>query len=509
MQFKKLRFYLLAAMLISASACENVLDVEPEDRVDLDVLYETPNDAEAGLVGVYFDVFRQFLQNMMFNASLSGGEYYDAQRGRANRPVGFRPVLRIDNDGGVSTDWRIAYEAIQRANLLIEKVEEIPDALFDTGTLPDNTRKEEIIGEARFLRAYLYYLLVLNWGDVPLVTSFPTTSDPGANNIPRTPTDEVWAQINDDLLFAEANLPWNHNNIEEFTADENQGALRNSKGRATRGAAKMMLAKIHLMNQEWQQAAEKANEVINSEEFELVDRWTDIFYNLGGQNTVESIWEVQTERGAFNNTGGYFFRTESSSRTSATFKAFSLFEGDASDPKDVRQGYSMSPRSDDPENFITALKFYNRGGGFGTPDPFNFVLLRLGEAYLIRAEALNEIQYGGQEALDKINALRARAEQDFDGVTYSGIEPADYSQYPDQESFRQFIRDERWRELMFEGHQWYDLLRYDSYDNGERAVSSVFLDDPSIPGADPRKILLPIPDREIRVNPLLEQNPGY
>ncbi len=509
MKFFNYKILSIGLFLFIAVGCEEILDIEPEDRVDLDVLYETPTDAEAGLVGIYFESFRQFLPDMIFNANLSSNDFYDAQRGAANRPVNFRPALRIDNDGGVSTDWRLAYSAIQRANLLIESVSEIPEIQFSEGSTGGVSRRTEIIAEARFMRAWLYYILTMNWGNVPLVTGFPTTSDPGANNVEASSRDEVMVQVNEDLLFAEENLPWNHNNIRDFPVDEEQvGPVLNSKGRPTKGAAKMMLAKIHLMQQEWQQAIDKVDDVINSGEFSMVENWTDIFHNTGGQNTTESIWEVQSEQGEFNNTGGYFFRTESSSRASGRFSSYSLFEGDEADPRDVRQGFSFRPSTNDPVNFITVLKYYNRGGGFGTSDPFNFVLLRLAEAYLIKAEALNEIAYGNQESLDLINAIRTRATGEFDGVVYTGIDSARFEDLTDQQQFRDFVREERARELMYEGHQWYDLLRYDSYDGGTRAVQATSL-DLSEEGADPRKILLPIPDREIRVNTSLSQNGGY
>lgn len=499
----------MAALLFCLSACEDILDITPQDRVDLSEFYETPSDAESGLIGVYYPLLRNMIPNLVFNNNLSAGELYDAQRGLANRPVGYRPALRIDNDGGTAGDWRTAYTTIARANLLLERIDDIPETLFESGTEASNSRKEEIIGETRFLRAYTYFQLFMLWGEVPLVTDFPTTSEPLANTLPRSSGQDIMNLINEDLLYAEANLPWNHENLREFGDDEPQAATLNSKGRATKGAAKMLLAKIHLMNQEWQQAADKAGEVINNGEFVLADRWTDIFYNVNGQNSSESIWETETFREEFNNTGGYFFRVETPSRTSATPRAYRLFGSEINDSTDVRRGFSMSPSTTDPANVIASIKYYNRGGGYSAEDPFNFVLFRLSEAFLIRAEALNELQYGNPESLEYINLLRARAAQEFDGTVYSGIPPVDYAQYPDQASFRQLIRDERWRELMFEGHQWYDLLRYDSYDGGQRALRSVYLDDPSIPGADPGKILFPIPDREMRVNDALVQNAGY
>ena len=201
------------------------MDKVPEDRVDLETLFETPADAEAGLIGVYQPILRQMIQDLMFNMSLSARELYDAQRGLANRPVSFRPALRIDNDGGVGSLWRVAYQAISRANLVNERVVEIPDVLFTESESPNKNRKIEIIAEALFLRAFCYYHLVLNWGDVPLVLAFPQTSDAGANDVERTPVDQIWTQIVSDFEFAEANLPWNHNDIKVFEEGDLEGPL--------------------------------------------------------------------------------------------------------------------------------------------------------------------------------------------------------------------------------------------------------------------------------------------
>lgn len=155
------------------------------------------------------------------------------------------------------------------------------------------------------------------------------------------------------------------------------------------------------------------------------------------------------------------------------------------------------------------------------------MLGRLGEVHLIRAEALNELNYPDNEALTLINGLRSRARDLAYTLTVKrkgkadttvaavGIAPVSFAgaattlRVTNQAGFRKVIRDERWRELAFEGHQWYDLLRWDAQDGTKNAPKSVYLDDPTVSGTNAGKLFWPIPDAEIRVNPKLVQNPGY
>jgi len=163
----------------------------------------------------------------------------------------------------------------------------------------------------------------------------------------------------------------------------------------------------------------------------------------------------------------------------------------------------MSQKSDAP-NQIYALKYANSYPWWDPANPFNFIPMRLTECYLIMAEALNEISYPSSEALSYINSLRERARDPnyINGAT-TGIASYSLTTYDTRVKFRQAIRDERRRELMFEGQRWFDLLRYDEMDGTTKALDAVGL-------TSPEKLLFPIPQDEIvRNSPLLKQNPGY
>ena len=494
---------LAAAAALACAACEEeTLDLVPADRVDIELFYTEPVDAEAGLLGVYSSVLRQWQPTLFINLGLSGHELYDANRGLANRPVGYRPALRVDNDGGTASLWRDGYAALTQANLAIARIPGISPGLYR-----GSDRQRESVAEAKFLRAYVYYHLVQLYGDVPLILDFPTTSNPVPNRVTRTPAAEVWAQIRADLADAIADLPLDHDDIRAFTFDEADGPLSNTKGRATKNAARLLMARVHLRFGEWAEAARLADDVIASGAQSLVGDWTRIFDNRNepSQLTEEAIWEVPAFRLEFDGTGGYFFNVETPSRLSGTpDNALAAFDEPGAD---LRAGWSLIPSSA-PER-LTAAKYYHRGGGWGNPQRFNFVIFRLAEAYLIRAEARNELAYPDPDALADVNVLRARTAGVVNDSVYVGVAPVTFDDLDSQADMREFIRAERFRELMYEGVHFLDLLRYDSYDGGERALEATFLDDPGVEGADPGKLLLPLPSRDLRVNPNLTQNPPY
>ena len=524
-------FILLIFFLFGASGCSKVLDQVPNDRIDLENYFKDRTDAEAALIGAYDIVFRNLAPTFTINSMLSGREIQNIGNIQG-RQVQFRPVLRVDNDGGTGALWNQCYQAISRINLLLERVPEIPENLFALQGVPATTnRKNEILGEALFLRAWVYWQMALNWGDVPLILNFPTSAQPSNNLVSRTPVAQVYAQVDKDLQDAVTYLPVNHRFI---GANLSAIAIRiASKGRATRGMALLMQARRALELKQWQLAADKANQIITLGEFSLNPLFTQTFNNIpsGGQNTTESILETQSVRDGFDNTGGIFaWEFYTNGRTEVTPGWYNNYSGTYLDPLDVRQLFSINIayNANNSLRGFTLFKYYNRDGAFSSADPWNYVLGRLGEVFLIRAEALNELGFPNDEAVTRINSLRARARETSYTITVrrqgrsdttvfaKGIPPASLTPaqpntifIANQEDFRNFIRDERWRELAFEGHQWYDLRRYNILSGKYSAIEAVYLNNPAIAGTDPGKILWPIPNGQIIVNPNLTQNPGY
>lgn len=499
-KFKKSTIAFL--LLLSLTTC-NVIDIAPNDRIDLDKFYSSASDAESGLIGAYLNTFNGPAVNFIFYNNRSSDDLTAPIDGRQSDNLMYRPNLN-ENNGDAGGLWNDCYRSIAYLNLLIERVPAINEKSFAKPATGKENRKYQILGEAKFLRAYIYSNLVQFFGDVPLITKFPVNSDPEQLKVARTSKLQVMDTVMSDLAYADRYLPWEHKDLATLPED----IVIQSKGRATKAAAKLLIARIHLKNKEWQKAIDACEEIIASGQFRLTTRWTKIFSSsdVDAQNSTESILEIQTKRGTgeFNNTGGYsWFHQDGAPRRGATLEAFNLFEGDKTTKKDVRKESTLSQVSNAP-NQIYALKYANSYPWWDPANPFNFVPMRLTECYLIMAEALNEISYPNIDALNYINAIRGRArDSDYIGGATLGIEPYSLTTYNTQAKLRQGIREERRRELMFEGQRWFDLLRYDEMDGTTKALEAVGL-------TSPEKTLFPIPQDEIVRNaPLLKQNPGY
>jgi starch-binding outer membrane protein, SusD/RagB family len=501
---RAVRFFLCTTLVTLLTTC-SFLDITPNDRIDLDAYYSTPSEAEAALIGTYVQTFDGVFTNILFFNNRSSDDLTAPIDGRQTDLLMYRPSLNAGS-GEPSTLWNETYRALASINLLLQRVPEINENLFPRPSVAGTaSRRDQILGEAAFLRAYLYYNLVMFFGDVPLILKFPESSDVVANQVTRTPKEQVMLQVIEDLTYAEEKLPWNHNDRAVLTEEQ----VIQSKGRATKAAAKLLLARIYLYEQQWQMAIDKCREISASGEFQLEPKWSKIFNSpetSGNQNSSESILEIQTKRGSdqFNNTGGYsWFHQDGSPRRGATQEAYDLFEGTASSPKDVRKVFSMFQREAPNQNQIYALKYRNAYPWWDPQDPFNFIPMRLTECYLIIAEALNELGYPNNEALNNINVIRNRARDlNYIDGPIPGIDPYSFTEFDTQEKFRLAIREERRREMIFEGQRWFDLLRYDKYDGTTYALTVVGL-------TSPEKTLFPIPEGERIINPLLDQNDGY
>jgi len=511
----RINLFLIAALCYLFTSCEDLIDDLPQDKILVDAFFTNPTDAEAVLIGAYSQTFQSSVYtNFLFYDNRSSDDLTAPLDGEETDRVMFRPNMN-SNAGEAAGLYGASYNALATINLAIEEVSAMPDEVFFNPEQPELNRKNEIVGEARFLRAFVYYHMTSFYGDIPLVTEYPKSENPEDYLIGRTPRSEIMEQVMMDLDSAELYLPMNHNALFIAGPPNEFEEAKQSKGRATKGAAMLMKARIFIMNQEWQRAIDKCRELIALGEYQLEQDYTQIFSSDGGpsvnQNSSESILEIQTLAGPgeFNNTGGYawFHQDGARPRRGASQEAFNLFQGSRENPEDVRKFVSMAQVVDEPQ-FIYAVKYANSPPWWNPDngDFFNFVPMRLSEAYLIIAEALNELEGPNQESLTIINTFRARAFNP--DIPTTGIEP--FTLPADQDAFRQMIREERRRELIFEGHAFRDMMRYDSYDGGTRAMESLGLDE-----SNKGRVLFPIPQQEIifyeRFNKgdLLPQNPDY
>lgn len=481
------RLITLAFFCVLISGCD-VLEQEPQSILEINAFYSTGADAEMGIIGAY---------NRFYSENHIVGTYMILDMSSDDLttvPPKFGYLLENRdemsglNHGGTEQYFRAPWITIANTNLFIEKVNELPATAFTGATTANDRRKDEILGEAHFIRGVSYYYLAMMWRNVPLILEFPKEALPEQNQMPNSTPEAVLQQAEKDLLIAETNLP---DALTQFPANER-------RGRASKWAAKAFLSRLHLMKENWQEVVDLSNEIIGSQQYSLITPWTRIFLNE--QNSEEAILEIQAERSpGFFDMGihGWFY---GNGEFRATPDAVAQYD---KAQKDVRYEFTIK------DNNVTS-KFL--------PDPLwadagieraNLTMLRLAEIYFNKAEALNEINYemNKQAVLDILNTLRARAQDPAfinrfrktlpPGTT--GIPMLTLTDLDTQEKMRQAVHDEKRRELMFEGLRWLDLLRWDP----EYAMSIVKV-------SDPNRLYLPIPESEIILNNgVLVQNPGW
>jgi hypothetical protein len=489
-------YYFAAAVLLSSllTGCgKDFLELQPRNAVTTETFYQTESDAIQATNAVY----SQLSQNGMFNYSLWGmGDVMSDNSylggGGAADGIEFQ---QLDNFTFTSTNplitshWQRAYLGVGQANQVLTRVPAIE---------MDPALKNRCLGEAAFLRALYYFYLVRAFGDVPLVTSPPKTAAEAAS-LTRTPAAQVYDQIIADLQDAATKLPTS------YTGD--------NVGRATKWSALGLLAKVYLTRGDLANAATQARTVINTSGKQLWASYADNF-KVENENGQESLFEVQFKNGLSNYTtdgpgatmnefwGARFFGTPyvvSSGGYGFNIPEKELVDGyEAGDqrrnatvwvPGDVYPDGQVQPASlvGDPFGFNVRKFFVGTVNVNNWDSPLNVPVLRLGEMYLILAEAVGPTA----EGLEAVNKVRRRA---F-GLPINAPSARDLNTF-DQ---ARILRERRY-ELAFEMDRWYDLKRTNTLIPTMRARGKTIQD---------YQALLPIPQTERNVNPNLAQNPGY
>lgn len=484
---KKFTYRALAGILILIGAfisCDDELDVEPNDSINEVDFLNNPDNAIQLVNGVY----NKMLDFDMYSFSWIGITSItsdDADKGSTISDTG-ADKHKLDNltfdASDVSFDgvWKGRYAGIYRAN----------SALFYLDQLAiDETLKSRLIGEVKFLRAFWYFDLVRCFGGVPVVVEQIDLNDTETINeivFTRKTKEEVYAQIEADLTDAIDRLPL-------------KGQYGNNDlGRASKGAAQALLAKVHLYQQEWQQAYDMAGEVIGSGQYGLMDNYAEVWRETG-ENSEESIFEVQATltKGIIQYTDvqgprgtpdlGWGFNTPSANLSN------SYQEGDVRReatimyvPSVLWDGFIAPETWNNPRYNYKAYQssIAESWNGNKSETAKNLRLLKYSDILLIRAEAGFQAGMTG-EAQDRINELRERAGlEDITGI-----------------NLQQIYNERRW-EMAMEHERWFDLVRTGQALTAMAADGKTF-----IPG---KHELFPIPQPQITTSGgRLTQNNGY
>jgi len=485
-----LSIFILSVTLMGCS--NNFLNKAPEDSINTSNFFQTESDAVSAINGAYQPLQWPKLYNMrMWTSDIYAGNSVVGAGGGTDgiETQEMANFVTAPDNAGVLDLWRGPWPGILRCNIILQ---EVPGMNINT------TLKNRVLGEAYFLRGLYYFILVRFFGDVPLVTK-PVT--PGDNLRPaRTPKAEVYNQIISDFSNAITLLPPR----ESYSGSD--------VGRASKGSAEGMLAKVFLTLGNWQRVVTLSDSV-KGLGYTLDANYADNF-NLLTKNSPESLFEIQYSGSVAYN----FWANENQASWTSTFmgpRGSNMVAGgwgwnqptqefvNSYEPGDLRKDvtilYQGCPQFDgmnysssysttgyNVRKFLVPMSIassYNNS-------PEDFPVLRYADVLLMKAEALNEMGQTSQ-AEEPLNEVRARA-----GLgAISGLSQSD---------MRTKILHERRMELAFEGQRWFDLIRVD---NGQYGID--FLHSIGKLNMNTKFLLMPIPQVDIDANPNLVQNPGY
>lgn len=489
---KIIQYTIAAGLLMMSFGCEKYLDKAPLDSINTANYYQTKDDAINAINGAYQPLQWPKLYNLrMWTTDIMAG---NSVTGAGGGTDGIETqdlsnfVTTTDNAAALDI-WRGPAPGILRCNLVLENV----PAMNIDGAL-----KNRILGEAKFLRASYYFILVQLFGDVPLITKAQVPGDD--LRPPRTSKDDVYKLIVGDFNDAIVLLPAK----ETYTGSD--------VGRASKGAAIGMLAKVYLTLGDYQKTVDLCQQV-DGMGYALNDNYADNF-NPSTKNSKESLFEIQY----YGKTKYSFWDNENQASWVSTFMGprNSNFVGGGygwdQPTEEFVSGYEANDKRKDQTILYEGcpdfdgkkyLASYSTTGynvrKFLVPlsvsadydtNPADFPVLRYADILLMEAEALNELGKT-TDAQVPLNKVRKRAGlSDVTGLA--------------KDAFRDKVLHERRLELAFEGQRWFDMIRIN---RGQYALD--FLHSIGKLNAAPKHLLLPIPQKEIDANPNLKQNPGY
>lgn len=463
---------LLGFVTICSLSCEKFIEVNPPTTALVgETVYSSSASASAAISGIYID--------MVTNYTVGGGGTgmsallalsADELKNFGNDPIQSQAYTNALFSTNPAYFWSHLYNYIYQANTAIEGLEH--------SSAVSVKRKLQLIGEAKFIRAFCYFYLINIYGDVPLATSTDYRINTNAS---RTEKKIIYQQIINDLVDA-------HSNLDENYLDA-AGEITLDRVRPNRGAASALLARVYLYVDDWSNAEAKASELITNQTTYDTVSLPDVFKI----NSNEAIWQLQLVSSVSNTMDGFTFIYWIGYPPPAFgINPFSISSHliNSFEPGDKRKANWIGSLINGSDIYYYPFKYKVATGGTSyTEFP---TILRLGEQYLIRAEAraqLNKLQ----DAVNDLNTIRLRA----------GLSGLPTSLTKDQ--VLSAVEHERQVELFTEyGHRWFDIIRTNRIDE---IMEKITTQKGGIWTSTAK--LFPIPLAEIQANSNLSQNPGY
>ena len=529
----KTKIYLIIFLATLALNSCGLLDVELNDTLQEENYFNNEQQMQTALNGVYATLGDSYLYGnyMLGRLGLDADEGYNSY----SSDVGsVSQYLAAPSDTKILSYWRKLYEGINRANLLLENIDK-PEM--------DSVQRLNIKGQAMFLRAYYYSMLVTRFGDVPLVLHLAKSGNADEVLVPQTSTKEIYEFIVSEMTQAAAI-------VKDIDMVE-------SPGRVSKSAIWGVLSRVCLYmagqpvndTKRYAEAAYWAKKVIDSNKHALNPSYKQIFINYAQDiyDYKESIWEVEfwgNNTGNYTNVAGMVGRNNGILNTADYDFGYSagmirstsvLYDMYAADGIDSRRDWVIAPYyySGNPAVLVNwtagGTKFQRYCGKFRreyekltpkstTATPQNFPLLRYSDVLLMYAEAVVQKEAKTTAETDSaywaVNQVRRRAY----GFNLNTAAPTvDVSNLSTSDFLTQ-IQNERSRELAFECLRKNDLVRWGIFYTKMKNIlanipagtsSYITYAKNTFGNVAQRDVIWPVPTYEIGVNRYLKQNKGW
>lgn len=487
MKISRLYIYAFVFSFFSLSmiSCNDQIDLAPPSNYNTRDFYRTQNDfalaiggTYGGLRGIHSMQYPLLLESISDNVSSSTNNAYAR-------------YSLADTDPYVLNLWSAYWTIIMRANNILDQI--------DQGEFSDESLRDQIKGEALFIRGFCFFQLSWLFGGVPVVDRVMDEHE--LLQLTRPDVSVTFAFAEQNFVEAAQLLP-----------PENTGA---NTGRATRYAAYGLLGRLYLFTKQYEKAKEALEQVINSDRYRMYDNFADCFLNTM-DNGTEHVFQIQYTAGIVDQGNQLVYTLVPENIRSDKFPnggrslwlaaSNDLYEsyGENDIRRDVtiQKGYTTSSNVMDEVTLLFVKYAHGTVPNIAADNDVNLSVIRYTDVLLMYAEVLNELQYEADgQALEIMNSVRQRANTEL-------YEAGNLSSQAD---FRTAIFHERRLEFACEFLRWFDLVRMDR--DLATDIMENFLDLPeegsSMYTFDQRFFLLPIPAAERQVNPDLGQNDGY
>jgi len=475
--YKKIFTVSIVSLVLAGTACKDTLDIQPKQSLDASTALSDFSSVNALSISLYSRAqsFNYYGQRMMIAPEVladnytttanPGGRYVNE---RVNAPNSHIP------DAGTPL-WNLLYPGINEANFIIANIDKVTALQAD---------KDALLGQAYFMRALFYHDMarvyayepgkaVAGFNEGLVIRTTPTDDVTKAEFLPRSPIASVYALIEGDLKLATTLLP---------NAVAGAGVFKASKG-----AAFALLSRVYLYQNKWAEAEQAATDAItNKQSSTTLATAANYVASFASFPNRESMFELDYRPEQFSTVDGINNSMNSLTQRTvggvfsvrATSELINSFE-----PGDVRRT-AFAETVDNTVTVNFSLKFPAHKGNFFN----NVAVIRISEVYLIRAEARAQ-QNKFLEAQADLTTLRTNRGLAAVPVTTTG------------QPLLNLVFQERRVELNLEGHRFFDFKRRGLAIPKPAPISSLPYED--------FRVLAPLPNAQVILNPLIKQNPGY